>query len=249
MSDYPDNVHRDLIDLYESDLLFGKQKDIAEKLIFDERMRFSWGAFSKRINECGRPFFFLHGMILSIEDFLTGPSAWDLLTQKEKEEKVNRISKLSSQLADEIMGTPLDVNVTEYFNHKFYLEWFKEHNKDEMAISRMNYFLDKFCKIDDAYYKKGDGLDLGVASAWHAVGVNGPNMSGIFTDLHTNAVKFKSVSIIKRKANPNKSFFVRKLSAFFEASFNLKLYELTAAISSVFLDEDISREEVTSMTR
>ncbi|HGK4589860.1 TPA: hypothetical protein ACJ2UD_003452 [Yersinia enterocolitica] len=249
MSNYPDNVHRDLINLYESELLLGKQKDIAKKLIFDERMRFSWGALSKRINECERPFFFLHGMILSIEEFLAGPSAWDLLTQKEKEEKINRISKLSSQLADEINGTPLDVTLTEYFNHKFYFDWFKEHSRDEIAVNRMNYYLDTHCGKNDNYYVNGDNIGIGVASAWHAAGVCGPSVSYMLTDLHTNAEAFEAVSIIKRKANPNRSFFVRKLSAFFETSFNLKLYELTATISSVFLEEDISGEEVTSMTR
>ncbi|ELI7901844.1 TPA: hypothetical protein RZL14_002825 [Yersinia enterocolitica] len=249
MSDYPKYVPDEFIRYYEFDLIQDMEKEVANKMIFDEKMYFAWGVLSSRANECRIPYFFYQSLVYTIIEISKGPSGWDLLTQKEKETKIKRISNLSSQLSEEINGTPLDVTLTEYFNHKFYFDWFKEHNRDEIAVNRMNYYLDTHCGKNDNYYVNGDNIGIGVASAWHAVGVSGPSVSDMLTDLHTNAKAFESVSILKRKVNPNRSFFVRRLSSFFEESFNLKLYGLTAIISSVFLEEDISQEEVISMTR
>jgi len=57
MNNYPDYVHDEMIRYYESELIdIGECKDIAGKLIFDERMSFVWSALSKRANskEMGR---------------------------------------------------------------------------------------------------------------------------------------------------------------------------------------------------
>lgn len=249
MNNYPEYVPDEFIRYYEFELISSEEKIAANKMIFDARMAFVWSALSKRANECKIPYFFYQSLIMNIVEISKGPSEWDLLTQKEKELKVNRISKLSRQLSEEIDGTPLDDALTEYFNHKHYIEWFKSHNKDEMSINRMNYHLDKFCKETKHGYVGGNYPGVSVASAWMAAGVNGPHISSMLIELHSNAAEFEISSIIKRKANPKKSFFVRRLSSFFEESFNLKLYALTANLSSLFLDEEVTQEEVISITK
>ncbi|EPR3506483.1 hypothetical protein QZQ41_22765 [Serratia marcescens] len=249
MSNYPEYVPEDFIRYFEFEFIRKEEKAAASKMIFDDRMAFVWSALSKRANECTIPFFFYQSLVMHIVEISKGPSEWDLLTQKEKESKVSRIAKLSRMLSEEIDGTPLDDALTEYFNHKFYIEWFKSHNKDEISINRMNHYLDEFCKKTERGYIRGDNLGIGVSSAWNAVGVNGPHISSMLIDLHVNAIEFETSSIIKRKVNPKKSFFVRQLSAFFEELFNLKLYELTANLSSLFLDEEVTLEEVKSITK
>lgn len=248
MHNYPECVPSEFVYFYESEFLFGKGREIAHCMIFDERFLSSWSALGKRANEWRIPFFFYQSLVLTIESALNGPSGWDLLTQKEKENKIDKIKNLARSLSDEINGTPLDEPATEYFNHKYYLNRFKNNSNDEMAINRMNYHLDKFCEEGEFSFKSKDD-SLGVSGAWSFVGVDAPHLSVILDDLYGKAKVFECSSIIKRKTNPRKSFFVRKISAFFEDSFGLKLYALTAAISSVFLDEDITQEEVISITR
>lgn len=213
MHNYPECVPSLFIGYYESDLICDEEKDVAHKMIFDERFKFSWSALEKRANQWGIPCFFYQSLTMVIVDALKGPSDWDLLTQKEKETKIDKIKKLARQLSDEINGTPLDEPVTEYFNHKAYFNWFKYKNNDSEAIGKMDYYLERFCEEGDFEFKSKNDF-CSVSSAWSVVGVNAPPVSRLIDDLHHKSELFECSSIIKRKKNPNRSFFVRTVSNF-----------------------------------
>ncbi|BCZ43649.1 TPA: hypothetical protein K8N54_004033 [Serratia marcescens] len=249
MSNYPEYVPEDFIRYFEFEFISSEEKEVASKIIFDERMAFSWSALDKRANECKVPYFFYQSLVMTISEALKGPSDWDLLTHKEKEAKVQKISRLASQLSKEIEGTPLDGLITEYFNHEFYINWFKEHNQDELSHKRMDFHLERFCEKQGKFYISKDEQCLGVSSAWSAVGLASPSVGSMLNELHLKSDEFESISIIKRKSNPKKSFFVRRISAFFEESFGSKLYALTASIASLFLEEELTQEDVVSITK
>lgn len=249
MNDYPNYIPSEFVRYYEFEFTSDFEKQIIEKLIFDERMAFIWSALEKRANEMTVPYFFYQSLVLNISFFVDGPNDWELLTQKEKQSKVDKISKLSGQLALELKGSPFDEMITQYSNHEFYINWFMKHCRDEGAKKRVDAHLHRFFELKNRHYVQKDGEDISFSSVWMVAGVSAPSLSSVMQDLEYKAKEYKASSVLKRKVNPQKSYFVRKLSGFFYEYFGQKLYNITATISSVFLDEDITQDEVISIMK
>lgn len=249
MNNYPNYIPSELIRYYEFELTSDIEKTIIEKLIFDERMAFIWSALEKRANEMTVPYFFYQSLVLNISFFVEGPNDWELLTHKEKKQKIEKISNLSRLLSRELEGTPLDTATTEYSNNKYYIDWFLNHSNDDFAKRRMNTHLDKFFELKNREYCKKDNVDIDFSSVWMVAGVSAPRTSVLLNELHIKADGYEVISVIKRKTNPKKSYFIRRLAAFFDKCFEQKLYNITAAISSVFLDEEVTQEDVVSITK
>ncbi len=85
-----------------------------------------------------------------------------------------------------------------------------------------------------------------MSSFWTRYGVPPVEMSSALQDLFRESANYKPVSIIKRKNDVMSVYMVRKVSAFFLKYFDSPLYNITAAISSVMLNEEITLEEVRS---
>lgn len=249
MSEYPSYVPVEFIRYYEFELTSDVEKMIIDKLIFDEKMAFIWSALTKRANEMKIPYFFYQSLVINISFFIDGPNDWELLTHKEKKQKIDKISNLSKLLSSELEGTPLDTATTEYSNNKFYIDWFLKHNNDDIAKKRVSTHLAKFFELKDSEYCKKDNVDIDFSSVWTMAGVSAPRTSGLLKELHIKADGYEVISVIKRKTNPKKSYFIRRLAAFFDECFEQKLYNITAAISSVFLDEEVTQEDVISITK
>lgn len=251
MNNYPDYVHDEMIRYYESELInIGECKDIAGKLIFDERMSFVWSALSKRANSKEMPYFFFASLTGKIELLNKGPCEWDLITHKNKIAKLKRISELSRLLSLEIEDTPIDSSVTSFINHEFYFRMFHDKWEGNGRLKMMDYTLEKYCsEKNGTYFDKAEN-DLGISNVWNSVGVNGPHMSSALDSLSKKAAEYIPISVIKRKSeNPEKTYFVRSLSEFFKDFFGESLYNITAVISSIFLDEEIDIEAVVSITK
>lgn len=246
---YPDYVPVELIRYYEFELTSDMEKPIIEKLIFDERMAFIWAALTKRANEMEIPYFFYQSLVINISFFIDGPNDWELLTHKEKKQKIEKISTLSKLLSNELEGTPLDTATTEYSNNKSYIDWFMKHSNDDFAKKRVNTHLAKFFELKDSEYCKKNNVDIDFSSVWMMAGVSAPRTSVLLKELHIKADSYEVISVIKRKTNPKKSYFIRRLAAFFDECFEQKLYNITATISSVFLDEEVTQEDVVSITK
>lgn len=251
MSNYPDYVHEEIIRYYESELINADGcKDITSKLIFDERMMFIWSALSKRANSLNSPFFFFACLAMKINELAEGPSEWDLVTHKNKIAKIKRISELSRMLSMELDGTPLDSSVTSYMSHGYFVRRFQDKWQSGDRLKVMDYVLDKYCsEVNGTYVDNTDDV-LGISAAWNSVGVNGPYLSSVLDSLSQKAEEFNPVSVIKRKSGtPEKTFFVRSLSDFFKSGFGDSLYNITAVISSIFLNSDIDIETVVSINK
>ncbi|WP_407300841.1 hypothetical protein [Raoultella ornithinolytica] len=249
MKEYPSYVPVEFIMYYNFEFISETEKPIARKMIFDERMAFIWSALGKRASEVSIPLFFYQSLVLSISSFVDGPNNWELLTQKEKQNKIKKILNLSEQLSNELIGSPLDEMVTDYFNDKFYIDWFLKNSTDENAKKRVGYYLDKYFHLEGRVYIINGGVDFDFSSVWMAAGISAPSLSGVLQDLHIKSKEFNISSIIKRKTNPKKSYFIRSLAGFFEQCFGQKLYGITATLSSVFLEEDVTQEDVVSITK
>lgn len=249
MSEYPSYVPVEFIRYYEFELTSDFEKGVIEKLIFDERMSFIWSALTKRANEMRIPYFFYQSLVINISFFIDGPNDWELLTHKEKKQKIEKISNLAKLLSSELEGTPLDTAATEYSNHEYYIDCFLKHSNDAFAKKRMNAHLAKFFELKNGEYCKKDNVDIDFSSVWMVAGVKAPRTSVLLNELNIKADEYEVVSVIKRKTNPKKSYFIRRLAAFFDECFEQKLYNITATISSVFLDEEVTQEDVVSITK
>lgn len=278
MKSYPDYVDNIIIDYYESDLISDfkipppeqskseldsdgcffdsnlwndnlSEKDIIHKMIFNHKMRIIWPALNKRASECQSPTIFYKRLAAEINEAYIGPSDWELLTQKQKEDKIEKIKKLSFELCKEISNTPLDLSVMNFANHKSFFERFKLIANNKIQNENINYYLDKFCmRVNDNYIPKNNN-DAAVGWAWASVGVTSPSVGSVLLDINERAKNFECDSILKRKNQIMKVFFIRKISMFFLDVFETPLHNITAVISGVFLDEDISIDEVRSITR
>ncbi|CBJ79848.1 hypothetical protein XBJ2_310010 [Xenorhabdus bovienii str. Jollieti] len=278
MTEYPEYVDYCLIEWYESEVILDftipipdakkeeldkvgcfidsnewtptlSEKDVAYKLIFDEKMIFIWSALSNRANECRNPYMFYQSLTDEIISAIKGPSDWDLLTQKQKEEKTEKIKKLSFELNKEISNTPLDVSIMNYASHESYFQRFKRMHNSEKSNNMLDHHLEKYCFYKNSHFLPKYGHEGAIGWAWNSVGVTSPSISSFLQDLNEQANSFKCESILKRKNQIKRTFFVRKISAFFSDNFGTPLHNITATISSVFLDEDITIEEVRSMIR
>lgn len=278
MKSYPDYVDNIIIDYYESDLISDfkipppeqskseldsdgcffdsnlwndnlSEKDIIHKMIFNNKMRIIWPALTKRASECQLPTIFYKRLAAEINEAYIGPSDWELLTQKQKEDKIEKIKKLSFELCKEISNTPLDLSVMNFANHKSFFERFKLIANNKIQNENINYYLDKFCmRVNDNYIPKNNN-DAAVGWAWASVGVTSPSIGSVLLDINERTKNFECDSILKRKNQIMKVFFIRKISMFFLDIFETPLHNITAVISGVFLDEDISIDEVRSITR
>ncbi|EAA6030685.1 hypothetical protein E0508_06190 [Salmonella enterica subsp. enterica serovar Kingston] len=279
MKNYPDYVDKEVIDLYESGLLpdfkipapdddkdaldrtgcvlnsnaWNEQisaQEVMHKMIFDERMSPVWSALKKRAGECSSSSMFYISLCMEISIIYPGPDDWSLLTPSEKGKKLNKINKLALELCKEIANTPLDNDVMNYANHKLYFDTFKRRCLSEKTKKDIDFNLSLFCKLDNNCYVpiRGD-LENVVGNVWSNVGVSAPSVSSLLQDIFYKTRDASYDSVIKRKNQVRRSYFIRKLSMFFQGGFDLPLYVITAAISSVFLDEDITTEEVRSTLR
>lgn len=251
MNNYPDYVHDEMIRYYESELInIGECKDIAGKLIFDERMSFVWSALSKRANSKEMPYFFFASLTEKIELLNKGPCEWDLITHRNKMAKLKRISELSRLLSLEIEGTPVDISVTSFMNHRVFVRSFQDKWEGNDRLKMMNFTLEKYCSEGNGFYFDKTENDLGISNVWSSVGVNGPHVSSVLDSLSRKAAEYSPASVIKRKGdNPEKTYFVRSLSDFFKDFFGESLYNITAVISSIFLNIEIDIETVVSITK
>ncbi|MBF7996659.1 hypothetical protein [Rahnella laticis] len=275
---YPDYVDSVAINIYESNLLpdikakapekskqelddhgvffdssmWNEQisiKDVMGRLIFDERMAHIWPAITKRGNDFRVPTAFYFSLCSEIAEIFSGPDDWSLLTPNEKTEKLERITKLALALSSEIANTPLDSSVMGYVNQEFYFNYFKSKS-DEEKNRKIDYALDIFCQLEDKHYKSKENLDVnGVVDVWSVAGVAGPSVSSLLQDVYIKAKEVKYDSVLKRKNKIKRAYFIRRLTAFFQKHFGSQLYNITAAISSVFLEEEITIEEVRSTIR
>lgn len=278
MTDYPEYIDEKIIDWYESEVIMDfkipvpstdkkeldaaglfldsnewedilSERDVVYKMIFDERMCFIWPSLSKRANECRIPYIFYQMLTGEIIEAIKGPSDWELLTQKQKEEKIERIKKLSFELNKEISNTPLDLSIMNFASHKFYFDRFNNICKSEMLKNKIDHYLDKYCYYENSHFTPKEGYEGAIGWAWMSVGVTSPSIGSFLQDLNEKANSFKCESILKRKNQIRRTFFVRKISSFFFETFGTPLHNITATLSSVFLDEDITIEEVRSMIR
>ncbi|EBB0695621.1 TPA: hypothetical protein G8N62_002186 [Salmonella enterica] len=279
MNNYPDYVDKEAIDLYESGLLpdfkipapdddkddldstgcvlnsnaWNEQisaQEVMHEMIFDERMSPVWSALKKRAGECPSPFMFYVSLCTEISIIFPGPDDWSLLTPSEKKKKLNKINKLALELCKEIANTPLDNDVMNYTNHKLYFDRFKRHCLSENTKKELDFNLNFLCKLDNNCYVpiRGD-LENAVGNVWSNVGVTAPSVSSLLQDIFYKTRDVSYDSVIKRKSQVRRAYFIRKLSMLFQSGFDSPLYVITAAISSVFLDEDITTEEVRSTLR
>lgn len=262
MSDYPEYVPDDFIALYESGILTNftmptptetpdelesaglcldstawkrgmSQIDVAQKLIFSEWMPASWKPLSSHFDKCRVPSLIYYAFISEICEALKGPSDWDSLTQKDKENKISKIHRLSKSLYFELVNTPLDKNVMNYMRHQFYIESFISKLPPE-KIASANEYLDQFCLMENGFYlDREPGAMFGF---WNTNGVCFCETSSILQDLFMEAEVYECTSTIKRKTDAYKTFFIRKISTFFQEKFGGHLYELTASVSSTFLE-------------
>lgn len=279
MKSYPDYVDREAIDLYESGYLpdfkmpvpendkneldsngnvlnanaWNKQisaKEVMHAMIFDERMSPIWSALKKRAGEYSSSFMFYISLCMEISIIYPGPDDWSLLTPSEKGKKLNKINKLALELCKEIANTPLDTDVMDYANHKLYFDRFKRNCLSEKTKNSVDFGLKLYCKFDgNCYLPVSDSVENAVGNVWSSVGVSAPSVSSLLQDIFYKTRDASYNSVIKRKSQVRRAYFIRKLSTFFKSGFDSPLYVITAAISSVFLDEDITTEEVRSTLR
>ncbi|CAM7707258.1 Uncharacterised protein [Klebsiella oxytoca] len=225
-------------------------KEVMYKMMSDERMETVWPALKKRAEECSVPSLFYIALSTEISTIYPGPDDWSLLTPNEKKRKLDKISKLALALCQEIANTPLDRNVMDYASHKFYFDNFRRHCTDEKMKEKVDFNLSKFCKLESGHYVSAqDNLENVVGNAWGDLGVTAPSVSSLLQSVYSKAENTTYDSVIKRKSQVKRAFFIRRLSSFFQESFGMPLYNITAAISSVFLDEEISIDEVRSTIR
>ncbi|HHH0943397.1 TPA: hypothetical protein ACPZSG_003461 [Yersinia enterocolitica] len=275
MSNYPEYVPDDFIALYESGILTDftiptptetpdelesaglsldstawkrgmSQIEVAKNLIFSKEMSAAWGALSERFNECAVPFFIYQLFIMEICEALKGPNDWVLLTPKEKNEKVSKIHKLAKTLYFELVNTPLDKNIMNYMRHEFYIDNFISNlspGKRKEASDYLELFL---FKENNIYLDKEPGAMFGF---WNINGVCFCETSSILQDLFREAEIYECTSTIKRKTDAYKTFFIRKISTFFQEKFGTHLYEITASVSSTFLKREITHKDVRASLR
>lgn len=225
-------------------------KEALHKMISDERMIMVWPALKKRAEECPAPSMFYIALCTEIAVIYPGPDNWSLLTPNEKKRKLDKINKLSLALCQEIANTPLDRSVMDYVSHKYYFDNFKQRCANEKTRERIDFILDRFCRLEYGnYIPIHDNLDNVVSNAWGDVGVTAPSVSSLLQSIFSKAQNTTYDSVIKRKSQVKRAFFIRRLSMFFQSAFNTPLHNITAAISSVFLDEEISIDEVRSTIR
>lgn len=225
-------------------------KEVMYKMMSDERMETVWPALRKRAEECSVPSLFYIALSTEISTIYPGPDDWSLLTPNEKKRKLDKISKLALALCKEIANTPLDKNVMDYASHKFYFDNFKLHCTDEKMKEKVDFNLSKFCRLENGHYVSiQDNLENVVGNAWGDLGITAPPVSSLLQSIYSKVGNTTYDSVIKRKSQVKRAFFIRRLSSFFHESFGMPLYNITAAISSVFLDEEISIDEVRSTIR
>ena len=225
-------------------------KEVMYKMMSDVRMETVWPALKKRAEECIVPSIFYIRLSIEISNIYSGPDDWSLLTPNEKKRKLDKISKLALALCQEIANTPLDINVMNYADHEFYFDNFKQHCADEKTKEKVDFNLSTFCRLESGHYVPiQDGFESAAGHVWGDIGVTAPPVSSLLQSIYSKAKNTTYDSVIKRKSQIKRAFFIRKLSSFFQEFFGMPLYNITAAISSVFLDEEISIEEVRSTIR
>ncbi|SPW33724.1 Uncharacterised protein [Edwardsiella tarda] len=225
-------------------------KEVLHKMINDARMSLVWPALKKRAEECPVPSMFYIALCTEIAIIYPGPDDWSLLTPNEKKRKLDKINKLSLALCQEIANTPLDRGLMDYASHKNYFDNFKQRCTDEKTIKKIDFSLSNFCKLENNHYiPVQNNFENVVGNAWADIGVTAPSVSSLLQDIYLRTGCTTYESVIKRKGMVKRAFFIRKLTSFFQHSFDTPLYNITAAISSIFLDEEISIDEVRSTTR
>lgn len=245
MNKYPDYVPCEFISAYHSEFLREDEKTIAQELIFNENMTAIWKPLSQRALQAGHVEWFYISLISAISSCVSGPSEWDLLTPKNKDKKAEKVSSLCKKLSNALNGTPLDKRITSYINDYGSLYSAILLNKaitdDEKEIIERNF-------IDDGECTRLD-KNIDISYLWHAIGINGDLISEVLDRISVEAESSNFESIIKRKTDVNKVFFVRGLSSFFNKRTGMSLYNITAVISSIFLNEEITQEQVISITK
>lgn len=225
-------------------------KEVLYKMMSDVRMEVAWTALKKRAREYTVPPLFYIELCIEISKYYSGPDDWSLLTPKEKKQKMDKVSKLALALCKEIANTPLDIDVMGYVNDKYYFDYFKMRCHNKEIRDEIDFGLNLYCKLQDRVYVSAqDDIDDAVGLVWSGVGVRAPDVKSLLQDIHYKAKSVTYDSVIKRKSQIKRAFFIRKLSSFFQKKFGTPLHNITAAISSVFLDEEISIEEVRSTIR
>lgn len=226
-------------------------KEVMQKIIFDERMSAIWLALKKRASDWHSPSMFYVSLCMKISEIYPGPDDWSLLTPSQKNSKLEKISRLALELCKEIANTPLDNSVMDYANHKYYFDSFKDRCRSEFLKEKMDFSLTKFCKlIGDSYYVPSqDDFKGAISGTWSDVGVYAPAVSSLLQNVSCKAKEINADSVLKRKSQIKRAYFIRKLTAFFQEAFNTPLYNINAVICSVFLDEEITIEEVRSTMR
>lgn len=224
-------------------------EEVLKILIFDSRMELVWPALTKRASDMQCPDAFYFSLCAEIHEIYAGPMDWDLLTHVEKVQKMEKINKLAMQLAIEVANTPLDLNVMNYADHRFYFDVLKG-KLPENSARYIDNALNAFCIFDGNTYKpKTDHVDHAVGTVWSLAGVQAPPLSSLLQDVSTRAKNIECESVIKRKHKVRRSYFIRKLNSFFIRAFDSSLYNINASISSIFLNEEITVDEVRSSLR
>lgn len=219
------------------------QKECLEKLMHDKRMEKVWSPLSRHFKKYTPQTPLFLEFFNELSEASKGPSDWDSLTQKEKELKVSKISKLAKELYFEMANTPLDKNVTHYMRYYGYFDRFISELDEEKKLLAKNE-LSNFFELKGHFYQDSEQHE--VSSFWTRYGVPPVEMSSALQDLFRESANYKPFSIIKRKNDVMSVYMVRKVSAFFLKYFDSPLYNITAAISSVMLNEEITLEEVRS---
>ncbi|MDE9589141.1 hypothetical protein [Xenorhabdus bovienii] len=250
MRDYPEYVDSAIIKLYESEDKLLRHKKIIKKLIFDEKMESIWSALKKRVtgDETERKYFYmsLAGVIYC---YLHGPNEWTLLTEKQKEKKINKISNGIGMLMKEIKGTDLDFYLMQIFKKEEDIEHYIMKNGIEHKKDEIDFFWGNYKSLPDEERKNSINDTLFIAGLWDELGVKPVNVSEFLERLKKEIDLYEIKQIIKKKTNPHKTYFIRSLSGYFNGTLETPLYNITATISSVFLEEDISIEEARSIIR
>lgn len=224
-------------------------KEVLRKLITDERMIGVWSKLKDRAAEALLPINFYINFSIHISNLYKGPSDWDLLTPTEKDKKIERIGKLALELCQQIANTPLDHSVMEFENHESYFNLFKKHCSERNEHDVNSVLNTSFVNSNGEFFPKTDNYGYTITDLWCHVGVHAPSISSVLQSIYYKSNSEKYDSILKRKAQIRRTYFIRSVSEYFKWFFGLPLHEITAAISSVFLDDEITVEHVRSAIR
>ncbi|MDR0218586.1 MAG: hypothetical protein LBI71_06835 [Enterobacteriaceae bacterium] len=249
MTEYPEDVPELFISFHESKLAIRHKpsdttlsiKEISNKFIFDERLKGILKPLSKRFNEsgdCDKQSLKLFSLFTSIQDGISGPSNWNAMTPKEQEGKINKIKSLINSLSDEIKETPYDVYVMELIFGR----------QTDNPIESMNVAANLIVKCSDAeFINENSVTEMEMQMRPIARRMLITKASDLLTNFYNyKDNKTKENKIIKRKTNIARLYFIRTLNDYFMMNFKTPLYNITAEITSCFLNESITIDSVRS---